>query len=207
MTRTTKASLTAALLILGATAAPAWAQFPPPAGTSVDQLIAHFHATDLLVGETSADGKSLIVRHKPSALACRLPADGDQNLLAVQWPGRERGQDIVCGWFEGKTGLTVSASTADGRTAAQGLAAELEDRRDSRLAVTAYEGPARGALPEGVVEGAIVNDGLIHRLAMFESHGWLILLDTAYFADNASEGEQIDKRVLHDLVADVRATR
>lgn len=207
MTHSLKASLTAALLILGATAAPAWAQFPPPAGTSVQQLIAHFHATDLLVGETSADGKWLIVRHAPSAMACRLPADGEQNVLYVQSPGGERGKYITCGWIEGKTGVTISAAPADGRTAAQGLAAHLEDKRDSPLAVTAYEGPARSALPEGVVEGAIVNDGLIHRLAMFENRGWLILMDIAYFPDNASEGEQVDKRVLRDLVADVRAVR
>ncbi len=207
MTLSAKMGLMAALLILGAAGGPAWAQFPPPRGTSVEQLIAHFRAVDILVGETSADGKWLMVRHPPSALTCRLPADGEQNLLAVQFPGSERGKDITCSWMEGKTGIRIWASPAEGRTAAEGLAAELQETNASPSEVTPYEGPARTTLPDGVVEGSIVNDGLVHRLAMFENRGWLILMDVAYYPDNAAEGQQIDERVLRDLVADTRATR
>lgn len=194
------------LLILGA-GSPARAQFPPPRGTSVDQLIAHFGAADILVGETSADGKWLVVRHPPSALTCHFPAEGDQNLLVVQYPSRERGQDIVCSWIEGRTGIRIWASPAEGRTAAQGLAAELEEFRSPPSQLTPYEGPPRSVLPEGVVEGAIVNYGLVHRLAVFESKGWLILLDVAYYPSSASEAEQIDDRVLRGLVPDARAVR
>lgn len=207
MTLSAKAGLMAALLILGAAGAPAWAQYWPPPGASVEKLIAFFRATDVLFGEPSPDGKWLMVRHPPSALACRLSADGEQNSLTVQFPGRERGKDISCSWLEGKTGIRVWASPAEGRTAAEGLAAELQEINAPPSKVTPYEGPARTGLPDGVVEGSIVNYGLVHRLAMFENRGWLILLDVAYFPDNAAEGQQIDERVLRDLVADTRATR
>lgn len=206
MTRTATASLMA-ILLLGAAVAPANAQFPPPRGTTVDQLIAAARAADLLDGETSADGKRLVVGHAPSGLVCRFPADGDQNLLLVQLPPRQRGQDITCSWIEGKTGITIRAAPAEGRTAAQWMEAELQEINEPPSRVTPYEGPPRSALPDGVVEGSIVNYGLVHRKAVFESRGWLIQLDIAYFPDNAAEGRQIDEQVLRELAADARAAR